>query len=76
MPVGRSDVRRGVQELGLADTGLAGHEQGPAVGPGRGKERAEAVQLRIAPHQSTAWATVAWPFVVLWDGGVDHGRYT
>ena len=71
---GRRGLRCGVQELGLADTGLAGHEQGSAVGPGRGEERADPVQLRVAPDQTTGWATVAWPFVVLWDVGVDHGR--
>jgi hypothetical protein len=41
--------RCSVQEAGLADTGLAGHEQCPAVGLDRGKERADAVHLRPAP---------------------------
>ena len=72
---GRRRLRRGVQEDGLADTGLAGHEQGSAVGPGRGEERADAVHLRLAPDQLTGLATVALPSVVLRRVDVVHRRY-
>ena len=75
MPAAGRRLRCGVQELRLADTGLAGHEQGSAIGPGRGEERADAVHLRLAPDQMNGLATVALPFVVLRGVDVDHGRY-
>jgi hypothetical protein len=72
---GRRRLRCGIQETGLADAGLAGHEQGPALGPGRGQERADAVHLHLAPDQLTGPATVALPFVVLRPVNVVHWRY-
>ena len=75
MPAADAACRCGVQEDGLADAGLAGHEQGSAVGPGRGEERADAVHLRLAPDQLTGLATVALPSVVLRRVGVVHRRY-
>ena len=75
MPAADAASDCGVQEDGLADTGLAGHEQGSAVGPGRGEERADAVHLRLAPDQLTGLATVALPFVVLRRVDVVHWRY-
>lgn len=46
---GRRLFRCGVQEDRLADTGLASHEQGSAVGPRRGEKGADAVHFRFAP---------------------------
>ena len=74
-PAGQSDVRRGIQEPGLADTGLARHEQGSAIGPSRGNECSDAVDLRDAPDEEVGVATVALPSAVLRGVGVDHGRY-
>ncbi len=69
---GRRRLRRGVQEFRLADTGLAGHEQGSAVGPGRGKERADAVELRFAPDQMIGLASGTLPGVVPRRAGFDQ----
>ncbi len=71
----RRRLHRGVQEAGLADTGLAGHEQDSALGPGGGEEREDAVHLRLAPDQLTGPATVALPFAVLRPVDVVHWRY-
>ena len=71
----RRRLRCGVQEAGLADTGLAGHEQGCALVPGRGEEYTDAVHLRLAPDQLTGPAAVAaLPFVVLQPVDVVHWR--
>ena len=69
-----SGVRGGIQEPGLSDPRLAGHDEGAAIGPSRCQEGAEAVHFLVAPQESTGWATVAWPFHVLWDWGFDHRR--
>src|SRR5262249_49777694 len=71
----RRRLRCRAQEDRLANAGLASHEQGSAVGRGRGKERADAVHLRLAPDQLTGLATVASPFVVLRRVDVLHWRY-
>jgi hypothetical protein len=70
---GRRRLRRDVQQDGLADPGLAGQEQGSAVGPGRGEERTDAIRRRLAPDQFTGLPTVALPLVLLWRVDVVHG---
>ena len=50
-PQSRRRLRCSVQKDGLADAGFASYEQGSAVGPGRGEERMDALQLRLSPHQ-------------------------
>ena len=70
----RRRLRCGVQEAGLADTGLASHEQGSAVGPGRGEERADAAHLRLAPDELTELGDRRLPFVVLRRVDVVHRR--
>src|SRR5262249_9050550 len=68
----RSRLRRGVEGDGLADTGLAGHQQGSAAGPRGGEERADAVDLRLAPDQLTGLASGASRIVVLRCVNVAH----
>src|SRR5262249_11891649 len=52
-------LRCGVHEDGLADTGLAGHEQCSAVRADRGDEGADTLHLRLTPDQLTNLAAVA-----------------
>jgi hypothetical protein len=62
-----------MQELGLADPGLAGNGERPTVRPCRSPERPEPVHLRVAPNEVTGWRAAAGPFLRLWDAGVEHG---
>jgi uncharacterized protein (DUF302 family) len=64
-----------VQQVCLADTGLAGHEQCSAISPGRSEEREDTAQLRITPDQLTDPALVASPFVALRHFDAIHWRY-
>ena len=62
-----------MQELGLADPGLAGDEERPTVRPCPSPEGPEPVDLRVAPNEVTGWRAAAGPFLRLWDAGVEHG---
>jgi hypothetical protein len=75
VPGGGRGLRRGSQPHGLADTGLAGHHEGPAVGSGRGHERADPVDLRLPPDQIRGLSAIALPFVELRDVGACHERW-
>ena len=72
---GGRGLRRGIQPHGLADTGLAGHQEGPAVGSGRGHECADPVDLRLPPDQIRGLAAIALPFAELRDVGACHERW-
>lgn len=69
----RRGVRSGMQELGLADPGLAGDEERPTGRPCPSPEGPEPVDLRVAPNEVTGWRAAAGPFLRLWDEGVEHG---
>ena len=58
---GGRGLRRGIQPHGLAD-GLAGHQEGPAVGSRPGHECADPVDLRLPPDQIRGLAAIALPF--------------
>jgi hypothetical protein len=62
-----------MQELGLADPGLAGDEERPTVRPCPSPECPEPVDLFVAPNEVTGRRAAAGPFLKLWDEGVEHG---
>jgi hypothetical protein len=61
-----------MQELGLADPGLAGDEERPTVRPCPSPEGTEPVHPRVAPNEVTGWRAAAGPFLRLGDAGVEH----
>ena len=72
-PGGRRDGGRGVEELGLAHTGIAGDPQRAAVCARRAEERPDAIEIRLAPDEIRALTTAARPFVALGDRDLDQG---